>query len=457
MVVSQTIEVSPSARSFQRSSGGLSLSATARITERMSKGCLRSALSSAENRSPMRRNGLSASAACGLSADVAVGRIAGRAATREAFARHHVGQVVVPHQQRAGRREGRRPVLRLAVQAHHAVVAADAEVVLGTHGAGEVERLLAGEHHRRGRRHDQDAARVHQHRRLGVPVRLAADVDAGDDDVDLAAGLGELDQPAQRQRDPVHVLGARVHGDERAAAHREPLHRQPVLGRVGQRGIDAPAFRFGQVAQPLGRVGQQHHALMPSGTTSVGLLIRPTTRWARVRSRLALHRHQSVVGVEVEFLEDAGRQAAAGTAAGEQASDLVRIGRAEARRGQQLLLVARRAGAPARCRRGLRSRGRVADVLELQHRIAQAAGGGVVGDAHLDHQLLQAGPCGQRGKAARQRLDLRRQARSTAHRRRAPGGWPPGGRAGRSATARCASPPSPAGRCVRCAGRSPRR
>jgi hypothetical protein len=30
---------------------------------------------------------------------------------------------------------------------------------------------------------------VHEHRRLGVPVRLGADVDAGDDDVDLPAGL----------------------------------------------------------------------------------------------------------------------------------------------------------------------------------------------------------------------------------------------------------------------------
>ena len=83
MVVSHTIEVSPSARSFQRSSGGLSLSATARITERMSKGCLRSGLSSAENRSPMRRNGLSASAACGLvqtsrSAGSLVGRRRGK-------------------------------------------------------------------------------------------------------------------------------------------------------------------------------------------------------------------------------------------------------------------------------------------------------------------------------------------------------------------------------------------
>jgi hypothetical protein len=137
----------------------------------------------------------------------------------------------VAHQHRAGVGKDGCPVLRLAVEAHHPVVAADAEVVLGRHGAGEVERLLAGEHHRRRGRHDQDALGVHEHRRLGVPVGLAADVDAGDDDVDLAAGLRELDQPPQGERDPVHVLGARVHRDQRTAATRQPLDRQPVLER----------------------------------------------------------------------------------------------------------------------------------------------------------------------------------------------------------------------------------
>ena len=63
-VVSHTIDVSPSRRSFQRSSGSASVSDTERITERMSKGCLRSGLSSWENTSPTVLNGLPTSSAC---------------------------------------------------------------------------------------------------------------------------------------------------------------------------------------------------------------------------------------------------------------------------------------------------------------------------------------------------------------------------------------------------------
>ena len=148
--------------------------------------------------------------------DVAVDRVAGDEATRCLLAGHHVGVVVMCHQHVACGAQIRGPVLSLAVGAHHPVVAADAEVVFRGHTAGEVQRLLAGQHHGRLRGHHEDALRVHQHGCLGVPVRLGADVDARDDDVDLAAVLRELDDPLQCASHPVHVLGTRVHRDSRA-------------------------------------------------------------------------------------------------------------------------------------------------------------------------------------------------------------------------------------------------
>ena len=80
-----------------------------------------------------------------------------RGAAREALAGGHVGVLVVAQQDAAGLVEVVGPVLRLAVGAHDALVAADAEVVLGGDAARVVERLLAGEHHRARRGHDQDA------------------------------------------------------------------------------------------------------------------------------------------------------------------------------------------------------------------------------------------------------------------------------------------------------------
>ena len=82
----------------------------------------------------------------------------------------------------------------------------------------------------------------------------------GDHDVDLAAGLGELDDPPQHGGDPVHVLGAAVHRDPRAGREREPLERHAErLGEV-ERGDDAPALRLGQRAERLGRVAEQDDA-----------------------------------------------------------------------------------------------------------------------------------------------------------------------------------------------------
>ena len=224
----------------------------------MSKAFLRSGLEVAEKISPTVVKSLSADS-CGKRRDVAVRRVGGGGPPRARLTGHDVGVVVVSHQHAEGAGQVGRPVLRLPVRAHHPVVATDAEVVLRGHAAGEVERLLAGQHHRAVRGHHQDALGVHEHRRLGVPVRLRPDVDARDHDVDLAAGLGELDDPLEPGRDPVHVLRAGVHRDPGARRERVPLHRHlHPLGEV-DRGDDPRALGLRDRAQGLRRVAAEHH------------------------------------------------------------------------------------------------------------------------------------------------------------------------------------------------------
>ncbi len=245
---SWTTAVSASAMPAQRSRTSWSWSATARITVRMSKAFLRSGLVSAEKISPTVRKSLP-STSWGydeMSRSDVVGR---HRAPRPGLPRHDVGVLVVRHQHAEGAGQVGRPVLRLPVGSHHPVVAADAVVVLGRDPAGEVERLLAGQHHGALRGHHQDALGVHQHRGLGVPVGLGADVDAGDHHVDLAAVLGELHDPAQRLGHPVHVLGAGVHRDPGARGEREPLDRHlQALGQV-EGGDHAQALLLGDRAQ----------------------------------------------------------------------------------------------------------------------------------------------------------------------------------------------------------------
>ena len=241
-----------------------SWSTTARMTARMSNGFLRPGLCAAENTSPTVAKSRRRRRGCGAARTSRSRRVGGGGAAREPLAGHDVGVLVVGEAGSGTRRRGRRPVLGLAVRAHDAVEAADAEVVLGGDAAGEVERLLAGEHHRALGRHDEDAAGVHEHRRLGVPVGLGADVDAGHDDVDLAAALGELDDPAQHGGDPVHVLGAAVHRDARAGRHREPLERDlHPLGQI-ERGDDrggTPVRRACPVRGSGRRAHDPRHAL----------------------------------------------------------------------------------------------------------------------------------------------------------------------------------------------------
>ena len=147
---------------------------------------------------------------------------------------------------------------------------------------------------------------MHEHRRLGVPVRLGADVDAGDDDVDLAARLGEADDPPQR-RDPVHVLGARVHGDLRPGGDREPLDGDVELRQV-ERGDHARALRLGERAEPTRRVAQQRHAQHALGVALGAVADQPDDDARRVGGDRAVDQDEVPVLAEVVLLEVAVEQ-----------------------------------------------------------------------------------------------------------------------------------------------------
>src|SRR5262252_10788509 len=78
---------------------------------------------------------------------IAVNRIVGYGHPREPLAWRNVGVVIVAEQDAASLIDVARPVLRLAIEAHDAVVAADALVVFSRDAARIIERALAGEHH----------------------------------------------------------------------------------------------------------------------------------------------------------------------------------------------------------------------------------------------------------------------------------------------------------------------
>ena len=109
----------------------------------------------------------------------------------------NVSVFVMAHQDTAGVINVARKILRLPVEAHDAVIPADTLVVFRRDAAGIIQGPLASQYHGGFRRHDQNASRMHQHRRFGVPVRLCTDVDAIDHEIDLAAGLSELDNRPQ--------------------------------------------------------------------------------------------------------------------------------------------------------------------------------------------------------------------------------------------------------------------
>ena len=154
----------------------------------------------------------------------------------------------------------------------------------------------------------------------------------GDHDVDLAAVLGELDDPLERGGHPVHVLGARAHRDPRAGRQREPLQRHPhPLGQV-ERGDHPAALRLRQRAQRLRRVAEQHH---PGDALGVPL------------GRRGDHAGDDRRACCCPFGRSTGTSAPVSSRsystkcrpAGEQAGQLVRVRRCRAGRAQHLLPV----------------------------------------------------------------------------------------------------------------------
>ena len=82
-----------------------------------------------------------------------------------------------------------------------------------------------------------------------IPRSRGTDVDARDDEIDLATVLGEVDDPTHDARGGVEVLGATVHRDLCATRNRHPLERDFELVREVERSDDAVALA--QARTPL--------------------------------------------------------------------------------------------------------------------------------------------------------------------------------------------------------------
>ena len=249
---------------------------------------------------------------------IAIWWILGRHLSRPALAGCSVREAVVLEQEVDGGSDGRGEVLGLPVGAHDPGVAADAQVVLGRHTAGVVDRLLASEHHRALGCHHENAGRVHQHRRLGVPVGLGADVDPGDDDVDLATALGVFDETPQHAGNPVEVLAARVHGDLRPGGKSEPLDRHVHCGRQLDRRDDPHTLRLSDAAHRLRWVPEQSHASDPFRIRVAGTGHDADDDAGAVLTRRAVDWDQPTLVVDVVLDERA-------VWPGEQRSQLVRV------------------------------------------------------------------------------------------------------------------------------------
>lgn len=101
--------------------------------------------------------------------------------------------LIVAKQDVAGFIDVAGPVLCLAVNTHDAIVSSNPLIVLRRNAAGVVQGALAGEHHGRAGRHDENATGVHEHGGLGIPIGLRPHVDPVNEEIDFAARLRKFD------------------------------------------------------------------------------------------------------------------------------------------------------------------------------------------------------------------------------------------------------------------------
>ena len=151
-------------------------------------------------------------------------------------------------------------------------------------------------------------AGVHQHGGLGVPVGLGAHVDAVHHHVDLAARLGELDDPTQDERDPVHVLGAAVRRDLRPRGEGQPVDRALHPPRELERLGDPPALGLGQRPELPARVAEEQHARHALGVAGGEVADHARDDVGLVLAERALDRHEPALAVEVVLDELARRE-----------------------------------------------------------------------------------------------------------------------------------------------------
>ena len=169
---------------------------------------------------------------------------------------------------------------------------------------------------------------MHQHGGLGVPVGLGADVDARHDQIDLAAPLREFHQPAQHAADPVHVLGAAVHGDPGAPGNRKPFERHPHLAGEVEGGHDPPALGLGQGAHAAAGIAEQDHPRHPLGVAGSEIADDPHHDVGLVAAVRPVDGEQTAGGVEVVLDEFAGGEVGGGLALrrGQPLDHLVGVG-----------------------------------------------------------------------------------------------------------------------------------
>jgi hypothetical protein len=175
------------------------------------------------------------------------------------------------------------------------------------------------------RSHDQDAAGVHEHRRLGVPVGLGADVDAADDHVDLAAPLGELDllrSTSEIQSMFSVPLSIEILAPAESANHSSgtPIFSASESAALMRRHSGSASDPISLLASP--RITTR---VIPSGTLAVKLRITPTTMFACSVRRGADLDERAVSSRSCSTNSPAAGRRTRRPRGGEHLEDLVRI------------------------------------------------------------------------------------------------------------------------------------